>query len=56
MAGRLVDERPTIADIACYPYTALIPAGGLELASYPAIQQWITRIQPLPGYQPMPGL
>ncbi len=52
----LVDEHPTIADIACYPYVALIPEGGMALSPYPAIEQWLERIQQLPGYQPMAGL
>ncbi len=49
----LVEDRPTIADIACYPYVALIPEGGVELSPYPAIEQWTGRIQQLPGYQAM---
>ena len=49
----LADAHPTIADIACYPYVELVPEGGIELAPYPAIQQWMARIQQLPGYQPM---
>ena len=52
----LVGAAPTIADIACYPYVALLPEGGLELVPYPAVQQWIERIQRLPSYVSMPGL
>lgn len=52
----LADEHPTIADIACYPYIALSPEGGISLEPYPAIQQWMARIQQLPGYQPMADL
>jgi glutathione S-transferase len=52
----LAAEKPTVADIACYPYVALLPEGGVELTPYPAISQWIARIQALPGYLPMPGL
>jgi glutathione S-transferase len=48
--------RPTIADIACYPYVGLAPEGDIPLAPYPAIRAWCHRIERLPGYQPMPGL
>lgn len=47
--------RPTIADVACYPYVALAPEGGVTLDSYPALRSWMTRIRELPGYIPMPG-
>lgn len=46
----LAAEHPTIGDIACYPYTAMAPQGGLLLESYPGITAWIGRIQKLPGY------
>lgn len=52
----LVGESATIADIACYPYTALAPEGGLDLTPYPGIASWLQRIRILPGYHPMPGL
>ncbi len=48
--------RATLADIACYPYVALAPEGGIDLKAYPAIRKWIGRIGELPGYVPMPGL
>lgn len=47
---------PSIADIALYPYTALASMGGIDLAVYPSIRDWLARIQALPGYQPLfPG-
>jgi glutathione S-transferase len=49
-------SRPTIADIACMPYIALGPEGGVPLAPYPAIQAWVGRIKALPGFIPMPAL
>lgn len=52
----LVGDRLTLADLACYPYTALSYQGGLSLAEYPAIRAWTARIEALPGYVPMPGL
>jgi len=50
----LVSEHITIADIACYPYTALFPESGLGLESYPAIRAWFQRIEGLPGYIALP--
>ena len=48
--------RPTIADLACYPYIALAPEGRIPLEPYPAVRAWIKRLEGLPGYVPMPGL
>lgn len=48
--------RPSIADVALYPYTRLSPMGGIDLAAYPRISAWLSRIEGLPGYQPLfPG-
>ncbi|MGB5241031.1 MAG: glutathione S-transferase [Prochlorococcaceae cyanobacterium] len=49
-------DRPTIADIAVFPYVALAGDGGIDLAPYPHVRAWIERIQGLPGYVPMKGL
>jgi glutathione S-transferase len=49
------DDTPTIADIACFPYVALAPEGGFDLATCPAISAWIARVRALPGYVPAPG-
>ncbi|MCP9800135.1 glutathione S-transferase family protein [Synechococcus sp. RedBA-s] len=49
-------DRPTIADIAVFPYVALSGGGGIDLAPYPYVRAWIGRIQALPGYVPMTGL
>ncbi|MGF1639958.1 MAG: glutathione S-transferase family protein [Rhodospirillales bacterium] len=49
-------DRPTIADLACYPYVALAPEGDVPLAPFPAVCAWIRRIEALPGYLGMPGL
>jgi glutathione S-transferase len=48
--------RPTIADIACFPYVALSHEGGVRLDEYPAVRAWIGRIKGLPGFVPMPDL
>ena len=47
-------SRPTIADIACYPYTARIEEGNILLAPYPAIRAWLARVEELPGFVAMP--
>lgn len=47
--------RPTIADVAVYPYVALAPEGGIELRPYAQVGRWIERVQALPGYLPLPG-
>lgn len=49
-------ERPTIADCAVMPYVALAPEGGVSLADFPNIRQWIARIKALPGFVAMPGV
>jgi glutathione S-transferase len=49
-------DRPTIADVAVFPYVALAGDGGIDLAPYPNVRAWIARIQALPGYVPMKGL
>lgn len=52
LAGRefLVDAGYSIADIALYAYTHEAPMGGFELDDYPAIQQWLARIETQPGF------
>ncbi len=49
-------DRPTVADLACFPYAALAPEGQVPLAPYPHVQAWIGRVKALPGYVSMPGL
>ena len=49
-------NRPTIADIACFPYIALAPEGGVTLDEYSAINQWCDRIKKLPNFITMPGI
>jgi glutathione S-transferase len=49
-------ERPTIADVACFPYVALGHEGGLSLAKYPNVRAWIDRCKALPRFTSMPAL
>lgn len=52
----LANDRPSIADLAVYPYLALAPEGGIAIGDYPNIVAWFERIRALPGYLPMPGM
>lgn len=49
-------DHATLADIACYPYTALIEEGRVSLDPYPAVKAWFKRVEALPGYVGMRGL
>ncbi len=52
----LAAETPTIADIACFPYTALSPDAGIEHDAYPAIRCWLYAVRSLDGFITMPGI
>ena len=52
----LVGEGPTIADIACFPFVALAPDGGVSLDPYPSMRLWMRAIRSLPGFIEMPGI
>jgi glutathione S-transferase len=60
MEAHLVDRsylaagHPTIADLAMYAYTAHAPEGGVSLEPYPAIRAWLSRVESLPRFKPMP--
>lgn len=49
-------ERPTIADIAVFPYVALAGDGKVDLAPYPNLLAWIERVKQLPHFVPMAGI
>ena len=42
--------RPTIADIACYPYVAKSPEGGFDLTAYPHVVAWLQRCEAVPRW------
>ncbi|EJC83194.1 glutathione S-transferase [Rhizobium leguminosarum bv. trifolii WSM2297] len=52
----LAADRPTIADIACFPYVALAPDGGVTLDAYPAIRLWSRALRALDKFIEMPGI
>lgn len=49
-------DRPTIADIAIFPYIALAPDGKIALENYPRILAWCDRLKRLPGFIGMTGI
>lgn len=49
----LAIERPTLADVAMYSYTAHAPEGDISLEPYPHVRAWLARIEALPGFIPM---
>jgi glutathione S-transferase len=49
----LVAERYSLADVALYAYTHVAPEGGFDLAPYPAIRAWCTRVAAQPGHVPI---
>ena len=42
--------RPTVADVACYPYVSVSPEGGFKLEDYPGVLAWTQRFTALPGW------
>lgn len=49
-------ERPTIADVAVFPYIALAPDGKIDFTPYPNVLNWIDRVKHLPGFVGMAGI
>lgn len=46
----LAGDRPTIADIACFPYVDTAPEALIDLSDYPATSAWLSRCKVLPGW------
>ena len=51
----LVGDSCSIADISLFAYTHVAPEGGFELSNFPAIENWVARIQALDGFISMAG-
>jgi glutathione S-transferase len=49
----LAIDKVSLADISLFAYTHVAHEGGFDLATYPAIRAWISRIQRLEGYVSM---
>lgn len=43
--------RPTIADVACYPYASVAPEGKFKLEDYSSVVAWLKRFEALPGWE-----
>jgi glutathione S-transferase len=52
----LVDDGPTLADVACYSYIAVADEGGIDLERYGHVRAWLERFERLEGFVPMPRL
>ncbi len=50
----LVGETPTLADIACYSYVRVADEGDLDLTPYPAIREWLSSVEALENFLPIP--
>lgn len=50
----LVDNKPSIADVAIYSYVAHAPEGDVSLAPYPNVRKLLDNIEDLKGFVPMP--
>ncbi len=48
-----VEGRYTVADIALYAYTHVADEGGFDLAAYPAVRAWLSRVAAQPGHIPI---
>ncbi len=42
--------RPTIADVACFPYIETAPESKVALEPYPGVIKWLARCSALPGW------
>jgi len=49
----LVDDKVSIADFACYSYVAHAPEGGIDLAPYGHVTDWLSRFRRQPFFIPM---
>jgi glutathione S-transferase len=54
----LVGGRYSIADISLYAYVHVADEASFDLGAYPAVREWVARVEATPGYmndlQPMP--
>lgn len=52
----LACDRPTVADIAVYPYAAMAWEGEVDMSGYANVNAWIKRVEALPGYVGMENM
>lgn len=51
----LVGDRVTIADVAVYSYVARAPEGNVDLSPYPRVNEFLKRVEALPGFVDIPA-
>jgi len=56
LVGRkfLVDDGPTLADVALYSYIAHAPEGGVSLEPFGQVRNWLACVEGLPSFEGMP--
>lgn len=52
----IVGDAPTIADVACFPYTALSGDGGIGHEDYPGLRNWMRAFRKLDQFNAMSGV
>lgn len=48
--------RPTIADIACFPYIAMAHEGQIDIQAYPHVAAWVARFKQLSNFVAVPDI
>jgi len=51
----LLGDKPTLADIAMYPYVKTAADGDVDLAPYSNVNEWLKRFEALPRYVDING-
>lgn len=49
----LVGSRYSIADLGVFPYVEMAPQGGYDMARFPAIAAWLSRVKAQPHWVPL---
>ncbi len=49
-------NRPTIADVACFPYIAMAHEGQIDIQAYPNVAAWVQRFAQLPHFIAVPDI
>lgn len=52
----LVDNQPTIADLACFSYIIFSDQASISLMDFPYIKKWCKQIHNLPNFSEIPGI
>lgn len=52
----LATDKPTVADVACYPYLLLAAEGGVDTAPFKNVTAWMRCFEDIPDFFPMPRI